>query len=406
MSKKNKKKKFTLFSSSIGENIKSTLALIAVAFLLYIFTFFIDGEMGVILIAFMLFAPLVSLFFAVYAHSRVKVSFDCDGYVKKGSKLKVRVTVEKTGRFPLGIIEIKPRLSEAFVPVNKVYRLSLAGKDSYSFEFDAQSACGGNGEIALEEVCSCGFLGFLRVAVKGELPPPVSVGVIPDIPTITASSQLFRSIADVVLTSDDDEDNDTVMLFSANTAPGYEHREYVQGDPLKRVNWKLSSKKDKLMVRLDEAVASVQPVIVLDLYRSSKELPQNAIAAEEKILSSVFGLLSLLVRQGIASTFIYYGPGGGIIAENVDNPEYPEQLLLKVLALKVIPDRHIKLSNYAGTVCACVIASTDCNEDVDVAAKAVKNDENVSLIGVSQDSPNLTDLPMWYLDGDNNFKMV
>ena len=77
-----------------------------------------------------------------------------------------------------------------------------------------------------------------------------------------------------------------------------------------------------------------------------------------------------------------------------------------MLALKVIPDRHIKLSNYAGTVCACVIASTDCNEDVDEAAKAVKNDENVSLIGVSHDSPNLTDLPMWYLDGDNNFKMV
>ena len=196
------------------------------------------------------------------------------------------------------------------------------------------------------------------------------------------------------------------MLFSANTSPGYEHREYVEGDPLKRVNWKLSSKKNKLMVRLDEAASSVQPLIVLDLYRKTGASAEYAVITEEKIIRSVFGLVTLLVKQGIACDFAYYGTGGDMVVETVDNPEYPAQLLLKVLALKVIPDRHIKLSNYAGTVCACVIASTDCNEDVDVAAKAVKNDENVSLIGVSSDSPNLTDLPMWYLDGDNNFKMV
>lgn len=406
MGNKNKQKTFTLFGSDFGDNLKSTVAILAVAFLLYIFTFYIDGEMGVILIAFMLFSPLVSFFFVMYSRGRVKVSFDCDGYVKKGSRLRVRVTVEKTGRFPLGIIEIAPRASECFAPIDKVYRLSLAGKDKKSFEVDVDALVGGNGEISLGYVYSCGFLGFLKASLKTALPQPISVGVIPDIPNIKSTSQLFRAIADVVLTSDDDEDNDTAMLFSANTAPGYEHREYVHGDPLKRVNWKLSSKKDKLMVRLDEAVASVQPMIVLDLYRSSAADPADAIVREERLLRSVFGLLSLFVRQGIASTFIYYGAGGEVVAESVDNPEYPEQLLLKVLALKVVPDRHIDLHMYAGSVCACVIASTDCSEEVAEAAKAVKEDENVSLIGVSSDSRNLTDMPMWYLDGDNNFKMV
>lgn len=403
---KKKKRSFVLLGPTAFDSFKTIIAILAVAFLLYIFTFYIDGEMGMILVAFTVFSPLVSLFFAVFARKRVKVSMNCDGYVQKGSKLTVSVTVEKTGRFPLGIIEITPRASEVFAQNNKVYRVSLVLDDKKTFTYTVDAVTGGNGEIALDTVYSCGFLGFMRFTLTQEIPSPVSVGVIPEIPQIKASSQLFRSIADVVLTSDDEEENDTALMFSANTSPGYEHREYVHGDPLKRVNWKLSSKKNKLMVRLDEAVASVQPMIVLDLYRSGSAKPEEAILGEEQIIRSVFGLLSLLVKQGIASTLIYFGADGEVTAESVDNPEYPEQLLLKVLALKVVPDRRVDLNTYNGSVCACVIASTDCGAEIDDIADAVKDDDNVSLIGVSPDSRNLTAFPMWYLDGDNNFKLV
>ena len=125
MDKNKKKRKVILFEPTAGDAFKTVIAILSVAFLLYIFTFYMDGEMGVILIAFTLFAPLISLFFAVYARKRVKVSLNCDGYVQKGSKLEVRVTVEKTGRFPLGIIEITPRASEVFAQSDKVYRISL-----------------------------------------------------------------------------------------------------------------------------------------------------------------------------------------------------------------------------------------------------------------------------------------
>lgn len=390
----------------IEGGFKSVIAALAVAFLLYIFTFYIDGEMGVILIAFMLFAPLTSLFFAIYARKRIRVSFDCDGYVKKDSRLAVKVTVEKLGSFPLGIVEIRPYASEVFSQPKSSYKLSLIRDNKKTFTYHVEAVIGGNGEISLPDIYSCGFLGFVRLRLKSELPPAVSVGVIPEIPQIKATSQLFRNIADVVMTSDEDEDNDTAMLFSANTAPGYEHREYVSGDPLKRVNWKLSSKKDKLMVRLDEAVASVQPMIVLDLYRSSAPLTEQTLKDEEQLIRSVFGLLSLLVRQGIASTFVYYGADGGVVSENVDNPDYPAQLLLKVLAVKVVPERRIDLRRIDSSVCACVVASTDCGADIAALTDAVEEEDNVSLIGVSHESRNLTDLPMWYLDGDNNFKLV
>ena len=388
------------------KHFKSIISVLAVAFLVYIFTFYIDGEMGIILLAFVAFAPLVSFFITLYAINRLKVSFSCDAYVPKGSKLVVDVKVEKTGAFPVSVVEICPYASEIFAQNIKKRKLCMLNENKRTFRLEIDSLVGGNGEVGIYAVYSCGFLGFMKFAVKTPLPQPVSVGVIPQIPEIKSSSQLFRAIADVVLTSDDDEENDTAMLFSANTSPGYEHREYEHGDPLKRINWKLSSKKQKLMVRLDEAAASVQPVLVLDLYRNGAVPPVNAVRGEEQLIRSVFGLLDLLVKQGIACNFVYRSASGETVCESVDNPDYPNQLLLKVLAIKVVHDKRIDLSNNSGSFCACVIATTDAGPGFAEVTHYIQDPENTSIIGLSFASVNTTSLKMWYLDEDNNFKMV
>lgn len=386
------------------KKIQTVLTLIGVVWVTYLFTTGFDGEMGAILIAFLTIAPLISLIFAFNARNRISFDVKCDAYVNKGSETEVTVTVRKTGSFPLAVVEIVPALSEVFEKNTKTYRLSMFSGEHREFRFRVRAKVGGNGSIGIAEAYSCGFLGFLRLRVKKGFPEPVSVGVVPDIPDIKASSQLFRSIADVVMTSDDDEDNDTSMLFSANTAPGYEHREYVQGDPLKRINWKLSSKKAKLMVRLDEAASAVQPLLVLDLYRKKDAVPEYAVITEEKLLRAVFGLLTVLVKQGIACDFVYYGSGGDVVTESVDNPDYPSQLLLKVLAVKVEADRRIELAGC--DVCTCLIATTDAGQGISSITDAMADKEKASILGVSAESTNTTGLPFWYLDEDDNFKMV
>jgi len=385
--------------------IQTILSVLAVALVVYIYTTSFDGEMGMILIAFLVFAPLISLFFALNGRNRLNISISCDAYVNKGSDLKVKVIVEKEGRLPLPIIEIVPYVSEVFDDGGKTYRFSMFSEERVEFTFNVRAKTGGNGSIAVRRAYSCGFLGFMKFGLKKGLPEAVSVGVVPDVPEIKASSQLFRNIADVVMTTDDDEDNDTSMLFSANTAPGCEHREYVQGDPLKRINWKLSSKRDKLMVRLDEAASAVQPLIVLDLFRKEGAQPEYAVITEEKILRSVFGLLGVLVKQGIACTFLYYASDGSVVSENVDNPDYPAQLLLKVLAVNVREGRRISVPAENSSVCACLIATTDAGPGL--AAVTDKLDkETSSILGVSAESANVTGLPMWYLDEDETFRMV
>ena len=386
--------------------IKHIISVAAVAFLVYIFTFYIDGEMGAILLAFLIIAPLTSLLFAVYARKRIKVSFDCDAYVPKGSALTVTINIEKTGFFPFAVVEIKPFVSEVFGETDKVYRLSMLNSYRKSFTYEVQALIGGNGSIGVASVYSCGFLGFIRFKVKQGIPDAASVGVIPDIPDVKTSSQLYRAVADSVVTSDEEEENDSALQFSANTTPGYEHREYVQGDPIKRINWKLSSKKSKLMVRLDEAVSSVQPVLILDLYRNSSADIRAAILDEEQIIRSSFGLLLALVKHGISCRMAYRTALGEIASESVDTPEYPAQLLLKVLSVKVASDTRIDVSRVEDSVCACIIATTDAGAGFAAITDKLESTDNVSLIGASLNTPNSTELPLWYLDDDNNFKMV
>ena len=160
------------------------------------------------------------------------------------------------------------------------------------------------------------------------------------------------------------------------------------------------------MVRLDEAVASVQPVVVLDLYRRSGFTAEKVVLGEEKLIRSVFGLLSLLVKQGIACSFIYRSSSGETVSESVDNPDYPDQLLLKVLAVKVVPDKRVDISQFGGSVCACVIATTDASGDFGFITKNIDSPDNISIVGLSPSTPNSTSLPLWYLDEDNNFKLV
>jgi hypothetical protein len=44
---------------------------------------------------------------------------------------------------------------------------------------------------------------------------------------------------------------------------GHEHRDYIIGDSLKKVNWKLSAKRQKLMIRQDEAINPSKITFVL-----------------------------------------------------------------------------------------------------------------------------------------------
>ncbi|MBR6670953.1 MAG: hypothetical protein IKL31_09490 [Ruminococcus sp.] len=69
-------KKFTSF-------IVPIISFLAICFLLFIFTFYVDGEMGIILVFFTFFAPISSTILALIGRNQIDVSIKNEIYVKK-----------------------------------------------------------------------------------------------------------------------------------------------------------------------------------------------------------------------------------------------------------------------------------------------------------------------------------
>lgn len=377
---------------------KNIFGICFIWFLIFIFTFYIDGETGMILIYFALFSAVVSDLTAQFARKRIKISFSCDEYVHKGEKLRVKVNAEKVGKLPLAFADLFIVTGEALGGEEKHFRFSIALRNSESFEFEIDALTGGNSKIYISNVFSSGFFGI--ASYKTEIPMQLkNIGIIPDIPEISSSNSLFRAINDTVITSDDEE-QDSPLSFSANSVAGYEHREYIQGDSLKRVNWKLSSKRNKLMVRLDEASASVQPTVIIDLCHKN-------ILNQEKNIQGAFALLSLFIKQGIACKVCFRTENNDLQYFTAESEESLNNILMTVLITPTENITHFDESIFLSEkTCAYLVFSAEIPEKLINSDFVKANKDTVHFIVADENISSGYTVNIWHLDSENCFRKV
>lgn len=110
-----------------------------------------------------------------------------------------------------------------------------------------------------------------------------SIGVVPHIRMLkdhNICNQVIHSAAD----SEPDEDTIEKSTNQFGGFPGYEHRQYAPGDPVKRINWKLSAKKQELFVRLDEQQGGSGVAVILDPFSNQEnlwKLMEQELSSEE-----------------------------------------------------------------------------------------------------------------------------
>ena len=183
--------------------------------------------------------------------------------------------------------------------------------------------------------------------------------------------------------------------------PGYEHRDYVPGDPLKRINWKLSSKKDQLMVRLDEKVSSSSQVMRLDLVLPEKP-ERRHYEISDNIIEASLALLSMLVMSGYESEFNFCLDGAWIMQQVSD-----EQTLIQLQDMlggispykdsEREPDHEINLKGKA------MMCLTSCTADTSGKFAALCESLNGSVI-VARDSGLTAVRPdMWMVSKEFEF---
>ena len=301
---------------------------LAVLGILALFTFYMDGDTGVQLLAVYLLLPAASALLTLLARQQLKIRLTLPDSVKKGGTCMLTAEITKRWRIPLPFVRFRlepdGHFDSPMVPVQTA--LAFGRQDTRQAEL-LPRICG-QAQVDAADPRVIGYFGFLKL--KLEMPAPAQVMIVPQVPELTAKDALFTVMSAAVQTESEEETN-TQVAFGAATTAGYEHRDYVPGDPLKRINWKLSSKRQSLMVRMDEAVSLSRVHVLLDLAR-----PQGAPAyksrflLEQQITEGALGMLALCARQGMAAVFSYQSLSGWqeVLAES---PEAVEELALHVL---------------------------------------------------------------------------
>ena len=226
----------------------------------------------------MVLIPLATLPVSLYLRNKIKISISADMNIRKGGRGKVTVTLENTAIFPvfemMCIIRTENQLNRETHHFPGVTWMPPKGKQEICIETGSDYC--GRIKITASKVVMYDCFGLLGIGCKTDASAYMTVQ--PD--TFEMEVSLLPdsgSIDDSDVYSEEKPGNDMTET--------YQIREYVPGDSMRQIHWKLSNKFDRLIVR-DPALPVIQNVLVF-WERTGESGDPDILDAQAEIIVSL-----------------------------------------------------------------------------------------------------------------------
>lgn len=210
-----------------------------------LFLTYINGQIGRALSAVIMVAMALSVISAAISakHFSVKLS-ELTGVSEVNRNVDFEVELKKTGFCFIPYIELCIETEGQSIRI----RTALLFKGSVTIKGSFIPSHSGLNELCLQNALLGDFLGNVRKIVP--LDQKQSMAVLPRIIEYDGPEVIPNSLPS------EEEEVEEGATVQHGGLPGYEHRDYSPGDSIRRINYKLSAKKRKLMVRLDESAGT------------------------------------------------------------------------------------------------------------------------------------------------------
>ncbi len=274
------------------------MALIAALFFQICFTDYLSHFVLILVLIFPLFSLLLSL--PGLLGCRISLSPETAG-TPRGTPCRWVVTVENPTRLPLARLTYRLREENRLTGGHAVLRRTLTGASQghRSTEHAAVEHCGLLC-CTLQQPKICDLLGLFTRRLP--VPPPAQMLVLPIPADVPPPPPVNGGVQD-----------GTGLRPRPGGGPGedYDLRTYRPGDPIRAVHWKLSSKRDELIVRESLAPPSVSLVLTLDLFGTPEDL--------DRTLDRLYAVSHQLIQQGRSHFVQWARPDGQIATHPVDS---------------------------------------------------------------------------------------
>lgn len=278
-------------------------------------TFVIDGTIGVILVYTLVIALLASLIMTLAVRRSISaVPTLGSSAVSKGDSLVLEVRLSNSSFLPSPAVRIETDCSEHLSRESDgTVSGSVSGKGVNSLKFGFTAVHSGRAHITVKSVRLTDYLGIFSFTIK--LPDDQNelfCAIYPDIPDAALQTSIVRTSSQFTSADDDEEESEETSPVPTGIA-GYDHREYTPGDPIKRINWKASSKRNILLVRLDEKIKGAGRTFLLDC----PETPVNdvSLTVRDNVIEGALAMLVTLLHEGRDAVFCYRKQGMWLSAE-------------------------------------------------------------------------------------------
>lgn len=245
----------------------------SVVFLTLFYTF-INAGIGSLLVYTMLAAQVLSFLIWLVSRKRFTVSVDeFAGVTEVGGECIVHIRLKKNGFCFLPLIVFRGEMDG--VPFEAHTSLLFSSESEIAVKLRPKS-CGLN----KVRISSCTAQDMLRMFCARSAPELCSsVAVLP-----RYVDYIGPEVVPSFLPSECEEREEGVTVSFGGTA-GYEHRDYVAGDSPRRINYKLSAKRHRLMVRMDESGGTESTNIILS-DDADGSCAEQALALADKLVLS------------------------------------------------------------------------------------------------------------------------
>ena len=387
------------------ETVKNLISFLACLALSVGLGYMISGSGGIFIAVLLIMALITSLLMLALSHTSIDISMGLSGnIVNKGDKLTARLDFNKKFFFPSTFIEVTLSVTPNIEggDGSLAYRFICTGLRGDSIEIPLKATLCGGAEVSVDSISFTDYLGLFSMKKK-TLPEKCKVKILPRIPDTGSQNEVLRSVSQNI--SFDDSDEESNETSSALTGvPGYEHRSYVPGDPLKRVNWKLSSKKDQLMVRLDEKVTSSSQIFRMDLPTSPTPDLISYTMMDITIEGSL-AMLSMLIRSGYESEYNYFIDGKWEMAEIADEASLI-QLQERLAGIMPYPDENRMVDHEINEKGKAMICFTSCTGQMTAQLTELMENFEGTLVVVKESGLGAVRNDMWTVSREFEFEKL
>lgn len=273
---------------------------------------FLDVQAGVFLIAFLAFAGLLSGLSVLIFRRNIRLSLYSDNVLlEKGEEVNVAVKIERTDKgkllrlIPAPLITVDIECGGGIYSEKPLSFTVMSGwQRSRIIEGKATAVYCGRSEIFIRSTVISGFLGLFCVKLPlKEDESKAFAAVFPEERVLSEGLAVMQRVCAGACFSDNEETSGD--SFCGVGVLGYESREYQAGDSLKRINWKLSARKNGFWVRKDEYSKRELVAMVIDSKPSPEANKEDAAVDKGVLLEAVFSVGEYFLKNEIPVGLYY-----------------------------------------------------------------------------------------------------